>query len=432
MSSFKEIRVPNIGDFKDIPIMELRVRPGDTVAVDDTLMVLESEKATLDVPSPTAGRVREIKLAVGALVSEGTVILTMETDTDGDISSPTAATRGSDTQLTIHSSTEQPQMRGGNGAAGRPDHLAPPGLQSEAVRIPHAGPSLRKLARELGVDLASVRGTGPRGRILKQDVFDFIKTRTTAEPRTQTAGGLQLQPWPQVDFSRFGPLDRTPLSRIQQISGANLSRNWVVIPHVTNFEEADVTDLEEFRKEINAEQGKSGPKVTLLAFIVKAVAAVLKKIPAFNSSLEGRELVLKRYYHIGFAADTPSGLLVPVIRNADAKGVLEIAAELTDLAAAGREGRLRPSDMQGGTFTISSLGGIGGTGFAPIINAPEVAILGVTRAQMKPIWDGSAFQPRLILPVSLGWDHRVVDGAAAARFLVCLAQLLADFRRLTL
>jgi pyruvate dehydrogenase E2 component (dihydrolipoamide acetyltransferase) len=432
MSSLKEIRVPNIGDFKDIPIVELRVRPGDTVAVDDTLLVLESEKAALDVPSPAAGRVHEIKLAAGALVSEGTVILTMETNTDGDVGSTTAAARDGDTQPTINSSTEPPQTGGSNGAAGRPDHPAPPDLQSGAVRIPHAGPSLRKVARELGVDLASVRGTGPRGRILKQDVFDFIKTRTGAQPRSQPAGGLQLQPWPQVDFAKFGSVDRIPLSRIQQISGANLSRNWVVIPHVTNFEEADITELEEFRKEVNAEQGKSGPKVTLLAFIVKAVAAVLKKIPAFNSSLEERELVLKRYYHVGFAADTPSGLLVPVIRNADTKGVLEIATELTDLAAAAREGRLRPSDMQGGTFTISSLGGIGGTGFAPIINAPEVAILGVTRAQMKPIWDGSAFQPRLILPMSLGWDHRVVDGAAAARFLVCLAQLLADFRRMTL
>jgi pyruvate dehydrogenase E2 component (dihydrolipoamide acetyltransferase) len=432
VSALKEIRVPDIGDFKDVAVIEILVKPGDAIAVDDTVIVLESDKATLDVPSPSAGIVRAVNLAVGDRVSEGTIVLTLEERAVGEAAAaaPAVAAIGAplpNRPAAVASAPAAPPIA--------PMSVAPPHAATGS-REPHASPSLRRFARELGVDLGLVTGSGAKGRILKEDVQGFVKAALaksaggTAGPGVIGAnGGLNLLPWPQVDFAKFGPIERSPLSKIKKISGANLWRNWVMIPHVTNFDEADITELEAFRVSVNKE---TGSKVTMLAFLIKAAVASLKKFPTFNASLEGEELVLKRYFHIGFAADTPNGLVVPVIRDADRKGILEIAAEAAQLSALARDGKLKPTDMQGGCFTVSSLGGIGGSGFTPIINAPEIAILGATRAQMKPVWDGQQFQPRLILPISLSWDHRVIDGAAAARFLVALSGLLADFRRIAL
>jgi pyruvate dehydrogenase E2 component (dihydrolipoamide acetyltransferase) len=423
-----EVKVPPIGDFKDVPVIEVLVKPGDAVAAGDALVTLESEKATLDVPSPAAGTVKELRAAVGDRVSEGSVVLVLDEADQAGKAGP--------------AKTVPPPPPAAPGGEGRGEAAAavvrpppPPPPPSAAPHAPgtavHASPSVRRIARELGVDLHRVEGTGPHGRVLRPDVHGFVK-RTLAAPAATSGPLAGLPPWPKVDFAKYGPIDTRPLSRIQRISGPVLSRNWVAIPHVTQFDEADITDLEAFRKTLSDEVAKDGVKVTLLAFVVKACVAALKRFPEVNASLDGDQLVVKRYWHIGFAADTPGGLVVPVLRNADQKGVLEIARELAALAAKAREGKLAPEDLAGGTFSISSLGGIGGTAFTPIVNAPEVAILGVSRATLRPVWDGEAFAPRLVLPLSFSYDHRVVDGALAARFTTFLAGILADMRRATL
>ncbi|WP_313802477.1 dihydrolipoyllysine-residue acetyltransferase [Sphingobium sp.] len=431
MSKIETITIPDIGDFKDIPVIEILVSPGDEVAVDDTLIVLESDKATLDVPSPQAGRVKEIKVGSGDKVSQGMAFLVLEVAADGASAAPAPAEAA---PVPAAPAELVPAPAAASPVPAAPAPVAAPSAPDG--KAPHASPSIRRFARELGVDLAQVPGTGLKGRISKEDVQAFVKARLSGgsgAPAPAAAGeGLGLLPWPKVDFAKFGPIERAPLSKIRRISGANLARNATIIPHVTNFDEADITDLEEFRKLLNKEHEKTGPKLTILPFAIKAAVAALKVYPSFNSSLDGEELILKQYYHIGFAADTPDGLVVPVIKDADKKGIAHIAEEAVRLAGEAREGKLKLGDMQGATFTISSLGGIGGTNFTPIINAPEVAILGMTRAQIKPVWDGKAFQPRLIQPVSLSWDHRVVDGVAAARFLVTLCSVLSDFRRIAL
>ncbi|MEZ5628684.1 MAG: dihydrolipoyllysine-residue acetyltransferase [Rhodocyclaceae bacterium] len=438
MSRLIDVNVPDIGDYNDVPVIELLVQVGDTVAADDAIVTLESDKATMDVPSPQAGVVRELLVKVGDRVSEGSALARVEATADaGATAAPAPAP------------APAPAAPAPAPAAAAPAPAAPvpPPAAPEAVSAPpasgkrtHASPSVRHYAREHGVDLAGVKASGRNGRITREDVTAHIKAvmQGGAAPgkAAQAAPGtlLDLLPWPKVDFAKFGPIDTQPLSRIKKISGANLSRNSVVIPHVTNFDEADITDLEAFRQQINTENAKNpeAAKLTLLAFLIKASVAALKKFPEFNASLDGDNLVLKQYYHIAFAADTPNGLVVPVIRDADKKGIYAIAAEAGALAKKARDGKLGPADMSGGCFTVSSLGGVGGTGFTPIINAPEVAILGVTRSQMKPVWDGKAFIPRLILPLCLSWDHRVIDGVMAARFLVYLQQILGDFRRIGL
>lgn len=425
------IAIPDIGDFKDVPVIEILVKPGDEVAADDTLIVLESDKATLDVPSPQAGRVKEVKVAAGDKVSEGTAFIVLEL-ADGGAEPAPAAAEAPPAPAPAPAPVPQPTAVQAQPAAAPAPVTAAPAADGLP---PHASPSVRRFARELGVDLTRVSGTGTKGRISKEDVQAFVKGALAgggAGAPAASGGGLNLLPWPQIDFSKFGPVERAPLSKIRRISGANLARNATIIPHVTNFDEADITELEEFRKLLNKENEKTGPKLTILPFVIKAAVAALKQYPAFNSSLDGDEIILKRYYHIGFAADTPDGLVVPVIKDADKKGIVEIAEEAVRLAGEAREGKLKLGDMQGATFTISSLGGVGGTNFTPIINAPEVAIMGMTRAQIKPEWDGKAFQPRLIQPVSLSWDHRVVDGVAAARFLVAMCRTLSDFRRIAL
>jgi pyruvate dehydrogenase E2 component (dihydrolipoamide acetyltransferase) len=413
-----EVRVPDIGDFKDVPIIEIMVKPGDTIASEQPLITLESDKASMEVPSPLGGKVSDLKVKVGDRVSEGSVILTLVTDA--------AAAEAQGATSATASTPSQPAAL----PAAAP---ASPTLPDAAFDIPYAGPSVRKRARERGIDLRQVKGSGPRGRILPADVDAFAKGPVSAPAAKASvsagAAGLELLPWPKVDFAKFGPVETKPLSRIKKISAANLHRNWVMIPHVTSHDEADITDLEEFRARLNKENEKSGVRVSMLAFMIKAAVAALKKFPEFNSSLEGENLILKKYYHIGFAADTPQGLVVPVIRDADKKGVIEIAKEMGDLAKLARDGKLKPDQMQGGTFTISSLGGIGGTYFTPIINAPEVAIMGACRSFHKMVWDGKQAMPRLIQPLSLSWDHRVIDGAAAARFNVYFSSLLADMRR---
>jgi pyruvate dehydrogenase E2 component (dihydrolipoamide acetyltransferase) len=443
-----EVKVPSIGDFKDVPVIEVLVKAGDEVAADQGLVTLESEKATMDVPSPAAGKVKEVRLRVGDRVGEGAVVLVLETAGavtertsslrgDAPLPSPPPAPGGgreSPPPSAAEPRTPSPAPGGGGPGRGRPQPYGPiAGAEPQPSGRVHASPSIRKLARELGVDLGRVTGTGPRGRILHADVQAFVKEAMTgaAQARPGAGGGLglDLPAWPKVDFAKFGPVEQRPLTRIQRISGPALARNWVMIPHVTQFDEADITELEAFRVRLNEENAKSGAKVTLLAFLVKACVAALRKFPEVNASLEGDHLVLKRYFHIGFAADTPNGLVVPVVRNADQKGLFDIARELAELAAKARDGKLQAADIQGGTFSISSLGGIGGTMFTPIVNAPEVAILGVSRSVHKPVWDGKAFQPRLVLPLSLSYDHRVVDGALAARFTTFLAQVLADMRR---
>jgi pyruvate dehydrogenase E2 component (dihydrolipoamide acetyltransferase) len=442
MTRLIDVTVPDIGDYKDVPVIELLVQPGDRVAADDPILTLESDKATMDVPAPVAGIVRELLAKVGDRVSQGSLVLKLEAADDGDAPAAVEAARA---PAAAPAAATMPQ----------PAPAASPPAPVEAVTTPaavlppalpvggkvHASPSVRGYARELGVDLAQVRASGAKGRITREDVTAHIKAAMSSgivpgKTVAQAAPGigLELLPWPKVDFAKFGPVTVEPLSRIKKISGANLSRNAIVIPHVTNFDEADVTDLEAFRNQINDENARhpEATKLTMLAFLVKASIAALKAFPTFNSSLDGENLILKQYYHIGFAADTPHGLVVPVIRDADRKGLYEIAGEAAALARKARDGKLGPADMSGACFTVSSLGGIGGTGFTPIINAPEVAILGVTRSQIKPVWDGSAFQARLIMPLCLSWDHRVIDGALAARFLVHLRQVLADFRRISL
>jgi pyruvate dehydrogenase E2 component (dihydrolipoamide acetyltransferase) len=426
------VKVPDIGDFKDVPVIEIFVKPGDTVKPEDPLVTLESDKATMDVPAPSAGVVKELKVKVGDKVSEGSVILLLEA---AGTTQP-AASESAKTDAPAAAPSAAPQTAAAAAAAAKPAAAAAP-VDNEAFKVAHASPSVRAFARVLGVDLSKVKGSGPKERILQEDVQNYVKqamSGATAAPAAAPLGGasLGLLPWPQVDFAKFGPVESKPLSRIKKISGANLHRNWVMIPHVTNHEDADITDLEDFRVRLNKENEKSGIKVTMLAFLIKASVAALKKFPEFNASLDGENLIYKNYFHIGFAADTPNGLVVPVIKNADQKGVLAIAKEMGELSAKAREGKLGPADMQGGCFSISSLGGIGGTYFTPIINAPEVAILGVCRSSTRPVWDGKQFVPRLILPLSLSWDHRVIDGAAAARFNSHLVALLGDMRRMML
>ena len=420
-----EVRVPDIGDFKDVPIIEVMVKPGDPIKPEQPLITLESDKASMEVPSPLGGVVRELKVTLGDRVNEGTIILTLVTD--GALATQGAASA----MMPVPAAAPAPAAAAGAIVAPSPAPVEQSAADA-AFDIPYAGPSVRKLARERGIDLRQLKGSGPRGRILPADLQAFAKVSPPAAPPSApgtTAAGLNLLPWPKVDFAKFGPIESKPLSRIKKISGANLHRNWVMIPHVTNHDEADITELEDFRIRLNKEIEKSGVRISMLAFMIKAAVASLKKFPEFNASLDGDNLILKNYFHIGFAADTPQGLVVPVVRDADKKSVTEIAKEMGDLAKLARDGKLKPDQMQGGTFTISSLGGIGGTYFTPIINAPEVAIMGACRSFHKMVWDGKQATPRLIQPLSLSWDHRVIDGAAAARFNTYFASLLADMRR---
>ncbi|GAB7548679.1 dihydrolipoyllysine-residue acetyltransferase [Cupriavidus sp. 8B] len=426
-----EVKVPDIGDYDSVPVIEVHVKPGDTINAEDALVTLESDKATMDVPSPAAGVVKEVRIKVGDNVSEGTLILILEGAAGAPASAPAAAAPAAAAPAPAPAAS-----------APAPAPAAAPAAPAAGVTgtAAHASPSVRKFARELGVDVSRVPGTGPKGRITQDDVQAYVKgvmsgyTAAPAKAAAAPAGGgeLNLLPWPKVDFTRFGEVESKPLSRIKKLSGANLHRNWVMIPHVTNHDEADITELEAFRVQLNKEYEKQGVKVTMLAFMIKAAVAALKKFPNFNASLDGENLVLKQYFNIGFAADTPNGLVVPVIKNADKKGVIEIGQEMNELAKLARDGKLKPDQMQGGCFSISSLGGIGGTYFTPIINAPEVAIMGVCKSYQKPVWDGKQFVPRLTLPLSLSWDHRVIDGAEAARFNTYFGQLLADFRRILL
>jgi pyruvate dehydrogenase E2 component (dihydrolipoamide acetyltransferase) len=431
MSKLIEIHVPDIGDYSDVPVIEVLVKVGDVIEKEQPVVTLESDKATMDVPSSHAGLVKEIKVKVGDLISEGALVLVVESSETTAASAPAASAPAPQAAPVI---APVPVTT--------PTPVAAPVAQATPIAagtdVSHASPTVRKYARELGVNVALVKGSGPKGRITQEDVQAFVKgvmsgaTSTASTKSGGNMGGLDLLPWPTVDFTKFGAIERQPLSRIKKLSAANLARNWVMIPAVTYHEDADITELEAFRVSTNKENEKQGNKITMLAFMMKAAVAALKKYPEFNSSLDGDDLVLKKYFHIAFAADTPNGLVVPVIRNADQKGINEIARETGELAALAREGKLKPDQMQGASFTISSLGGIGGTYFSPIINAPEVAILGVSKAAMKPVWDGKQFVPRLICPLSLTADHRVIDGASATRFTAYIAQLLADFRRAAL
>jgi pyruvate dehydrogenase E2 component (dihydrolipoamide acetyltransferase) len=443
-----EVRVPDIGDFKDVAVIELLVKPGDAVKVEQSLITVESDKASMEIPSSAAGVVKELKVKLGDKVNIGDLLAIVQgvsaAPATAAAASPAAPAPAAPAVAAAAASAPSAPSAPTTAAVASAAPAAAHNPTTAPVGLPHASPSVRKFARELGVPLDEVKGSGPKGRITQDDVQSFTKAvmagaaQTKAQAAKAPAGGagggeaLGLIPWPKVDFAKFGPIETKPLPRIRRISAANLHRNWVMIPHVTNHEDADVTDLEAFRVQLNRENEKSGPKLTMLAFLMKACVHALKKYPEFNASLEGDALVLKRYWHVGFAADTPNGLMVPVIRDADRKGVGEIATETAELARKARDGKLSPAEMQGGTFSISSLGGIGGTGFTPIVNAPEVAILGVSRTATKPVWNGSTFVPRLILPLSLSYDHRVIDGAAAARFNAHVATLLADFRRVML
>lgn len=429
--SLIEIKVPDIGDFKEVEVIEMLVKPGDTVKADQSLITVESDKASMEIPSSHAGVVKEIKVKIGDKIAEGSLLLLLLEASDDAAVAPAAAAPVPAAPAAASAPASAPSPATPP-AASAPVPAAAPATGSKA----HASPSIRKFARELGVDLMRVNGSGPKGRVLMEDVQSFVKgvmsSGTSAAPAASGSGiGLAMLPWPSLDFSKFGTTALQPLSRIKKISGPNLHRNWVMMPHVTQFDEADITDLEEFRKSANESLAKSGVKLTMLAFVIKASVAALKKLPAFNASLDatGENLILKQYYNIGFAADTPNGLVVPVVKNADQKGIAQIAQEMGELSAQAREGKLKPADMQGASFTISSLGGIGGTAFTPIINAPEVAILGLSKAAMKPIWDGKQFVPRLMMPMSLSYDHRVIDGAMGARFTVYLADVLADMRK---
>ncbi|WP_323031110.1 dihydrolipoyllysine-residue acetyltransferase [Brachymonas denitrificans] len=443
-----EVRVPDIGDFKDVAVIEMFVKPGDTVKVEQSLLTVESDKASMEIPSSHAGTVKEVKVNLGDKINQGDVIVILEAAA-GAAAPATPATPAQATGAPVPAAAPAPAPAA-PAAAPAAATTAPAAAHNPAAapasgKLPHASPSVRKFARLLGVPIAEVKGTGPKGRITQEDIQAFTKAVMSGAQQTQaqaakapagggvTGGGeLNLLPWPKVDFAKFGEIETQPLSRIKKISAQNLSRNWVMIPAVTYHEDADITDLEAFRVTLNKENEKAGIKVTMLAFLIKACVKALQKFPEFNSSLDGDNLVLKKYFNIAFAADTPNGLVVPVIKNADKKSVFEIAQESGELAKKARDGKLSPADMQGACFTISSLGGIGGTYFAPIVNAPEVAILGVNKSAMKPVWDGKQFVPRLTLPLSLTADHRVIDGALATRFNVYLAQLLADFRRVAL
>ncbi len=449
-----EIKVPDIGSTDPVAVIELLVKVGDTVAVEQSLITVESDKASMEIPSSHAGVVQAMRVQLGDQVSEGSLILVLEAEGAGagagDVASnqppAQAAPAVAAIKTEVVAAPAAPAVSVMAPAATAPAHnptLAP------VSGLAHASPSVRKFARELGVPLTEVQGSGRKGRITQEDVQAFtqsvmagaVKTaaQQAVQPKTAapaggsgSGAGLDLLPWPKVDFAKFGAVERKELSRIKEISGANLHRNWVMIPHVTNNDEADITELEAFRVSTNKENEKSGTKVTMLAFVIKAVVAALKKFPDFNASLDGDALVYKQYFHIGFAADTPNGLVVPVLKNADQKGILQISQEMGELAKKARDGKLGAADMQGGSMSISSLGGIGGTHFTPIINAPEVAILGLSKGQIKPVWDGKQFVPRLVLPLSLSYDHRVIDGASAARFNAYLGAVLADYRRILL
>ncbi|MEH6999419.1 MAG: dihydrolipoyllysine-residue acetyltransferase [Limnobacter sp.] len=442
-----EIKVPDIGDFDGVEIIEVLVKAGDTVAAEQSIITVESDKASMEIPCPQAGVVKEMKVKIGDKVKEGTLMLILEPASGGAATSTLKAEEAPKAEepkneapkpaavAPVVSSAPAPVM------ASAPATSEPHSPTATSVNAPHASPSVRKFARELGVNLTAVQGTGPKGRITPDDVRNFVKA-AVAGVGSASAGaakggsgvGLDLLPWPKVDFTKFGEIEEQELSRIKKLSGPNLHRNWVMIPHVTQFDEADITDLEQFRKDTNAALAKQGVKLTMLAFVMKACVAVLKKYPAFNASLSeaGDKLIVKKYWNIGFAADTPNGLVVPVIKGVDQKGFAQIANELGELSAQARDGKLKGADMQGATFTISSLGGVGGTMFTPIINAPEVAILGLSKSAMKPVWNGKEFEPRLMLPLSLSYDHRVIDGAMAARFTTELAGVLADMRKVLL
>jgi pyruvate dehydrogenase E2 component (dihydrolipoamide acetyltransferase) len=429
-----EVRVPDIGDFAEVSVIEVFVRPGDSVKLEQSLITVESDKASMEIPSSQAGVVTEVKVKVGDKVAKGSLVALLQ---PGAGAVPQAAPAPAPVPAAVAAA---PAL-----AVAAAPPVAAASSQGASAVLPHASPSIRRLARELGVPLAEIRGSGPKGRITEQDLHGFVKAVMSGGLQTaaQRAGAVApaaaagsafpgLLPWPQVDFAKFGPVERKELSRIKKISGANLHRNWVMIPHVTNNDEADITELEALRVQLNKENEKSGIKVTMLGFVIKAVVAALKKFPDFNASLDGDALVYKQYFHIGFAADTPNGLVVPVLKDADRKGLLQISQEMGELAKKARDGKLGPADMSGGCFSISSLGGIGGTHFTPIINAPEVAILGLSKGYLKPVWNGQTFQPRLTLPLSLSYDHRVIDGASAARFNAYLSSMLADFRRVLL
>ena len=456
VASSIEVRLPDIGDFKDVAVIELLAQPGESIRVEQSLFTVESDKASMEIPSPVAGVLKQLLVKVGDRINIGDLVALLEgaagmaasvataTAPTAPTAAPAAAAVAGTPQPAVPQPVANPPV---SLPASEPAHQ--PG--QPVAGLPHASPSVRKFARELGVPLAELKGTGPKGRITAEDVQAFTRAVMAGSVQTQaqaakapapssaggsTGLGLELLAWPKVDFAKFGPIERKDLSRIKKLSGANLARNWVMIPHVTNNDEADITELEAFRVQTNreGERAKSSVKVTMLAFVIKAVVAALKKYPEFNASLDGDALVYKQYFHIGFAADTPNGLVVPVLKNADQKGILQISAEMAELAKKARDGKLGAADMQGGCFTISSLGGIGGTHFTPIINAPEVAILGLSRSSMQPIWneEREKFLPRLMLPLSLSYDHRVIDGAAAARFNAHLGQLLADYRRIVL
>ena len=434
--SLIQINVPDIGDFKEVEVIELLVKPGDTVKAEQSLITVESDKASMEIPSSHAGVVKELKIKVGDKVAEGSLILMLEAaDTAPATAAPAAATTSvaaATVAVPVAAAVVAPV------AASAPIPAPMPAAISNHGQKAHASPSIRKFARELGVDLSQVAGSGPKGRVLLDDVQGYVKgvirnggAASSASGSVSSGAGLSLLPWPSLDFSKFGSTELQPLSRIKKISGPNLHRNWVTMPHVTQFDEADITELEAFRKSANDALSKSGVKLTMLAFVIKASVSALKKFPAFNASLDatGENLILKQYYNIGFAADTPNGLVVPVVKNVDQKGIADIAREMGELSAQARDGKLKPADMQGASFTISSLGGIGGLAFTPIINAPEVAILGLSKSAIKPVWDGKQFMPRLMMPMSLSYDHRVIDGAMGARFSVYLGGVLADMRK---
>jgi pyruvate dehydrogenase E2 component (dihydrolipoamide acetyltransferase) len=438
-----EVKVPDIGDFKEVEVIELLVKPGDTVQAEQSLITVESDKASMEIPSSASGVVKELKVKLGDKVAEGSLVLLLEVSeaASAPALAPAAAATAAPASAPAAPAAASSTLAPSASAVAAPAASVTAASASIATTTesngqkPHASPSVRKFARELGVDLGRVSGSGAKGRILIEDVQGFVKGVMAGGAAAPAAAGggaaLGLLPWPSLDFSKFGETSLEPLSRIKKISGPNLHRNWVMIPHVTQFDQADITELEEFRKSANESLAKSGVKLTMLAFVIKASVAALKKFPAFNASLDagGENLILKHFYNIGFAADTPNGLVVPVIKNADQKGLSQIAKEMGELSAQAREGKLKPADMQGATFTISSLGGIGGTSFTPIINAPEVAILGLSKSEIKPVWDGKTFAPRLMLPMSLSYDHRVIDGALGARFTVYLGDVLADMRK---
>jgi pyruvate dehydrogenase E2 component (dihydrolipoamide acetyltransferase) len=457
MADLVEVKVPDIGDYKDVPVIEVLVKPGDSVKAEESLITVESDKATMEVPSPSSGTVKELRVKVGDKVSQGTLVLVLE-PTGAPAKAAPAAKAESTPAPAPAAPKEQPAQRApepraeasaasapvdeagvGNAASSQVaatafGNAASPPVDEAGFDKAHASPSVRRLARELGVDLSLVTGSGPKTRIVKEDVQAFVKEQLSKPAQAATGAGLNLLPLPQIDFSKFGEVKTQPLSRIKKLTGANLHRNWVTIPHVTQNDEVDITELEAFRKAQSEDAKKEGVRLTLIAFLMKASVAALKKFPEFNSSLapDGESLVLKQYYNIGVAVDTPNGLVVPVLRDTDRKGLLELARELGEVSERMRAGRIAPADVQGGCFSISSLGGIGGSHFTPIINAPEVAILGVGKSAMRPVWNGKDFEPRLMLPLSLSYDHRVIDGALGARFITYLSSVLADIRRLVL